>query len=64
MTNKTIIAKIKKATDLIADIADYYEKNHLKINNDERKGISDSFVRFAEMYDCLDEIVSTYYKAE
>jgi len=64
MTEKILINKIKKATCFISDIADYYESNHLKIQNEDRKEISNEFANLSEMFDCLDDVVSTHYKSD
>ncbi len=61
---KTLINKIEKATKLISDIADYYERNNLKMSNENRKDLSVVFNNLAEIYDCLSEVVSTNYKSD
>ena len=63
MTEKILINKIKRATDLISDVADYYERNHLKIESFSKE-FSSALNNLAEMYNILDEVISTTYKSD
>jgi hypothetical protein len=60
----SIIRKISIAKDFIYKAAKLYNNRALHLASDERSEITRVMTELSEAFENLDEVVSTYYKAD